>query len=136
MSWRLDDPSYERAAEAALPKLRAALEGKLRVPPQAESAEAALALALFYDDKAKPGTLQELEGILSMAEYVTDEIPSWAQVAEGFLRLRARGWLAQEGDRWGLTRPGREAIGAIVTASKVAAALDEVERWLGLNPAP
>lgn len=134
MGWRLDDPSYERAAKAALPNLRAALAGTLEVPPQADTAEASLALALFYEDRRQPGLVQELEDILPVADYVLEEIPTWAEVAGAFLRLRRRGWLAEKGDQWGLTREGRQAIDRIVTSTMVQEAHEQLKAWLERHP--
>ena len=119
-----------------LPKVHAALRGGVEVPPHDDGAEAWLALTLFYDDTARPGALWKLEDMFSTADYIKDAIPDWPEVAGAFVRLRRRGWLAEDGDRWGLTRKGRDAIEEIVTLKMVGESLVQLESWLAAHGPP
>jgi hypothetical protein len=96
--------TYRYAAKITRPFLQAALAGEREVPEQEPIAEAWLVDALIYDKTFS------LERVIAMADAIEHAIPNYDEISWAFLRLRRRGWLAIEGDMYGLTLDGRLAI--------------------------
>ena len=101
--------SYREWADAMKPGLQAALAEERKVQPQKPSVETWLGLALHYHDR-----LLSLWEVIESADALNHDIPNPDEVAWAFLSLRKRGWLAVEGDMYGLTIEGRRAISTIV----------------------
>ena len=116
---------YHEFAEKINPVLRAALAGQLRPKEQKQMVEAWLGLALFHDKV--PVSLEE---IIASADAINFGIPTPEEVAWGFLRLKERGWLAIDGDLYGLTSEGRRAIDTIVSQGNVERLTD----WISIHP--
>lgn len=93
------------AAKRIRPLLRAALAGEREVPGQGPSSEAWLAYSLPTSD-----TMFSLIEVISSANWINDGVPNADQISWAFLRLRKRGWLAIDGEMFGLTPEGKRAI--------------------------
>lgn len=118
---------YRELAEKARPHLLAALAGRRKVRTQRPFTEAWLGYALYY--YSRPLSLWE---VIESADSVNHLIPDPDEIAWAFLRLRARGWLAVQGDTYGLTEEGRLAMGTIVNEGVV----ERLEKWISANPSP
>lgn len=116
---------YHRWAEEISPALRAALAGRHKVQRQTPFVEAWLGYALYYYQK-----VLSLEEVLESADAINHAIPRADEVAWAFLRLGNRGWLAVQGDLYGLTAEGRRAIGDIVTEGNVR----QLKEWISSHP--
>lgn len=127
MPERLRFDSYRQWANAIGPGLKAALAGERYVPRQPPFSEAWLGYALYYYSR-----LLTLEEIIESADAINHAIPNPDEVAWAFLQLRERGWLAAQGELYGLTEEGRLAIGMIVNEGDV----ERLEQWLSANPSP
>lgn len=128
MSEKLRFDSYRQWAEAITPGLRAALVGDREVSPQPPFIEAWLADALFYYD-----TPLSLEDVIESADAINHSIPNPDEVAWAFLRLRNRGWLAEQGNLYGLTAGGRRTIEAIVGRDFVLDGLERLTKWVSTH---
>lgn len=96
--------TYRHVAKITRPFLQAALAREREVPEQKPSTEAWFVDALIYDKT------YSLERVIAMADAINHAIPNYDEISWAFLRLRKRGWLAIEGDTYGLTLEGRLAI--------------------------
>lgn len=123
----LGERQYRRMAELTEPVVRDALAGVREVPPQPPSTEAWLGYTVYYYER-----LLSLEEVIETADSVNHLIPTPDDVAWAFVRLRERGWLAVQGDLYGLTEEGRMAIGTIVNEGVV----ERLENWISANPSP
>lgn len=122
---------YRVAAERTRPLLLAALAGEREVPPQRPFTEAWLADALFYYSRALP-----LEEVLESADAINHAVPNPEEVAWAFLCLRRRGWLAVDGELFGLTPEGRRAVQRIVTQGEASWRVGRLEEWISAHPLP
>jgi hypothetical protein len=117
------------------PFLQAALAGEWEVPEQRPFIEGWLAYALYSYEGLCP-----LDEVLGWADAWNHEIPDPDEVSWAFLRLRKRGWLAIEGEMYGLTPEGRRAVKEIVSRGKKPhLLLDQVrklEKCFSDNPLP
>jgi|SRR5712691_10233765 len=118
-------------AEKVGHELRAALEGKRKVPQQTPLAEAWLVLSLFYGESSLP-----LYEIIHIADGINHAYPRADEVAWAFLQLRRRGWLLVQEDLYGLTSEGRREIGAVVGGGTVLKRLERLKEWISMNPPP
>ncbi len=125
MPEKLRFDSYRQWAEAITPGLRAALAGDREVPPHTPFSEAWLAYALFYYDR-----LLSLEEVIESADAINHGIPNPDEVAWAFLRLKKRGWLAVQGDLYGLAAQGRRSIDTIVSQGNV----ERLKEWISTHP--
>ena len=125
MPEKLRFDSYRQWAEVITPGLRAALAGDREGPPHTPFSEAWLAYALHYYDR--PQTLEE---VIESADAINHAIPNPDEVAWAFLRLRSRGWLAEQGNLYGLTAAGRQAIEAIVGGDDVLDGVERLTTWV------
>ncbi len=98
------DSNYRRAEKQYLPLLQAALAGEREVPAQTPFVEAWMAVALSYHDG-----LRSLWEVIGSADDANRCYPSPDEISWAFLRLRRRGWLAIEGEKFGLTPEGYRA---------------------------
>ena len=112
IDWMLQQ--YRDLAEKFGPIVRAALARELRVPEQDQFSEAWLGYALFQEK-----AMVSLDLVLGQADILNAAVPTAEEVAGAFLRLKKRGWLAVEGDSYGLTSEGRRTIDKIVSQPKV-----------------
>ena len=99
---------YRETANRIRPLLQSALAGEREVPEQSPITEAWLALALSRHDG-----LRSLKEVIGSADAV-NAIPNPDEISWAFLRLRKRGWLAVDGDMYGLTPEGHRAVKEIV----------------------
>jgi hypothetical protein len=113
------------------PKLQAALDGRYEVPAQPPRTEALLAFALFLGDSLTP-----LKEVVDTADFVYRLIPTSDEIAWALLRMRQRGWLAVQGNLYGLTAEGRRAIGEIVGEGSVLDRFERLEAWTLAHPPP
>ena len=103
--------TYRRVEKKYLPFIQAALAGEREVPEQKPFDEGWLAYALL----AHPTKgLHPLWEVLGSADAENHAIPTYDEISWAFLRLRRRGWLAIEGDTYGLTPEGYRAVKEIV----------------------
>jgi hypothetical protein len=116
---------YHEHAEKINPVVRAALAGELKIEEQKQRSEAWLGLALCGSNVVVP-----LEEVVAFADAINHLIPSPDEVAWAFLRLKKRGWLAVEGDSYGLTSEGRRAIDTIVSQGN----FERLNEWILNNP--
>lgn len=112
-------------------KLGAALAGECDVPPQQPFTEAWLAYALFLGD-----SLLSLKDVVDIADSINHALPNTDEIAWAFLRLRKRGWLAEQGGQYGLTAEGRRAIGDIVSKGNVLDQVEQLKEWTLAHPPP
>lgn len=122
---KLNFESYEQWAATIKPELREVLEGKRQIPLQQPFVEAWLGYALYYYDR-----VLSLEEVIESADAINHGIPNVEELAWAFLCLRKRGWLAVEGDKYGLSAEGRRAINTIV----VQGSLERLKDWVTSNP--
>jgi hypothetical protein len=148
------DSTYNYVARITRPFLQAALAGERKVPKQEPIAEAWLAIALFHHDRML--SLREVIGLAYAIQYL---IPNYDEISWAFLCLRWRGWLAVEGDMYGLTPEGRIAVKEIVdrggppswvrkfqlwfflktylsASSKRTRPIEKLEDWISKHPLP
>lgn len=100
--------TYGRVEKKYLPFIQAALAGERDVPAQKPFAEGWLAYSLLHEG------LRPLWEVLFSADAENHAIPTYDEISWAFLRLRRRGWLAVEGERFGLTPEGSRAVKEIV----------------------
>lgn len=100
---------YRRLEMEYLPFLQAALAGEREVPEQRPFTEGWLAYALFCHDE-----ISSLNKVIGSADAENHSIPTYDEISWAFLRLRRRGWLAVEGDLYGLMPEGHRAVKEIV----------------------
>jgi len=117
--------SYREWADAMKPKLRAALDGEQKVPPQKPFVETWLGLALHYSEG-----LVSLWEVIESADALNHGIPNPDEVSWAFLCLRTRGWLAVQGESYGLTPEGRIAIGTIISQGNI----ERLNDWISTHP--
>lgn len=122
---------YHEHAERIRPELLAALMREREVPTQEPFSEAWLADALYYYTRPLP-----LWEVLESADAINHAIPNADQVAWAFLRLRERGWLAIEGDFFGLRPEGRRAIDAILAHGVSPRRVGRLKEWISTHPPP
>src|SRR6266851_3200256 len=89
--------SYREWADEMKQAVQAALNGEREVPLQRPSVETWLGLALHYYDR-----LLSLWEVIESADALNHAIPNTDEVAWAFLCLKKRGWLAVQGDMYGL----------------------------------
>ncbi|OGS59821.1 MAG: hypothetical protein A3K59_09575 [Euryarchaeota archaeon RBG_19FT_COMBO_69_17] len=123
--------SYRQWAEEVAPQLHAALSGEREISPQLPRTEAWLALCLFFGDSPLP-----LRDVIQMADGIEHAVPNPEEIAWGFLRLRTRGWLVEQEDRYGLTREGRRVIESVVGEGTVLDRMERLEVWTLAHPPP
>jgi len=71
-----------------------------------------------------------------MADGIEHAVPNPEEIAWGFLRLRTRGWLVEQEDRYGLTREGRRVIESVVGEGTVLDRMERLEVWTLAHPPP
>jgi len=121
---------YYHWADEMLPRVKDALAGSREVPPQAPFSEAWITYALFWSQSPIP-----LRDVIGNADAINVLIPTADEIAWAFLRLRKRGWLVVQGNLYGLTAEGRNAIETIV--GKEGGVLEQAERlegWMLAHP--
>jgi hypothetical protein len=133
MPEKLRFQSYRQWAEEIRPQLRAALSGEREIPPQAPFAEAWLAYALFLGESSFP---VPLEDVIHTADGINHSIPTPDEIAWAFLRLAKRGWLAMQGDSYGLAGEGRRAIRRVVGKGTLHEGVDRLTDWISAHPPP
>lgn len=116
--------TYRYAAKITLPFLLAALRGERAVPGQQPFAEAWLADALSSYDGLRP-----LDEVIFSADAANYAIPDFDEVSWAFLRLRRRGWLAIEGEMFGLTPEARCIINEIEAKDELPGLDWSREEW-------
>lgn len=133
---RCDHPpesTYNYAAKITRPFLQAALAGEREVPEQRPFTEAWLTDAPLYYDR-----MLSLREVIGLADAINHTIADSDEISGAFLRLRRRGWLAIEGEMYGLTPEGRRAAQEIVSrGKKPSLLLDRVrklEKWFVDHP--
>lgn len=127
-------PFSSGAREAAIrirPLLQAVLTGEREVPAQSPLAEVVLAYALFIHDR-----MLYLKEVLDLVDEIDSGIPKDDMTLWAFLRLRRRGWLAVEGETYGLTPEGRRAVKEIESQEEDSCSLKKLEKWLLDHPLP
>jgi hypothetical protein len=131
MSEKLWFTSYHQWAEDIAPQLHVALSGNREVLPQDPFNEAWMAYALFRTDSPLPVLLME---VIAIADGINHSIPNPDEIAWAFLRLKERGWLAVEGDSYGLTAEGRNSIKSIVGGGGyVNEEMDLLKDWISIH---
>lgn len=131
MSEKLWFTSYHQWAEDIAPQLHVALSGNREVLPQDPFNEAWMAYALFRTDSPLPVLLME---VIAIADGINHSIPNPDEIAWAFLRLKKRGWLAVEGDSYGLTAEGRNSIKSIVGGGGyVNEEMDLLKDWISIH---
>lgn len=113
------------------PKLRAALDGRYKVPPQPPRTEALVAYVLFRE--ASPIQLRDL---VDTADFMYRLVPTADEIAWAFLLLKRRGWLAAEGNRYGLTAEARRTIESVVGESGTLDRVERLQQWTSAHPPP
>ncbi|MEW5747565.1 MAG: hypothetical protein AB1793_02085 [Candidatus Thermoplasmatota archaeon] len=111
-----------------LPKLRQALDGTYAVPPQEPGEEGIIAYILF--ERESPLTLWEISDAYDYLNRVglTADVLAWA-----FVRLNARGWLAEHGTLFGLTTDGRKTVTQIVGEGRIEDKIGRLVEWTQAN---
>ncbi|MDW5563164.1 MAG: hypothetical protein SA339_08050 [Methanomassiliicoccus sp.] len=136
---------YGYVAEITRPFLQEALAGEREVPEQEPLfTEAWLTDALYYYDRMLP-----LRDVLESADALEHAIPDYDEISWAFLRLRRRGWLAIDGEMYGLTPEGRRAVKKIadrweklswlldrVGNSSMLDRVNKLEKWFSKNAPP
>ena len=129
------DAKYRYVAKITRPFLLAALAGEREVPEQEPFTEAWLADALLFYDRMLP-----LWDVIESADAINHGIANYDEISWAFLRLRRRGWLAVDGETYGLTRGGRRAAQDIVSRGKDSGRLldrvRKLEKWFSDHPPP
>lgn len=92
--------------------------------------EAKLAYALFYNDR-----MLNLTEVLHAAENIDRDMPYDGEISWALLHLKKRGWLAVEGDMYGLTPEGRRAIKEFESREHPCSS-KKLEKWLLKHPLP
>jgi len=131
MSEKLGFTTYRQWAEDIAPQLHAALSGEREVAPQEPFDEAWMAYALFHIESSVP---VPLKNVIEIADGINHSIPNPDEIAWAFLRLMKRGWLAVQGDSYGLTTEGRDSVKRIVGGGGYI--LEELERltdWISTH---
>ena len=115
--------------DQVLPKLRQAVAGTYDVPPQDPSEEGIIAYVLF--ERESPLTLWEISDAYDYLNRVgmTTDVLAWA-----FVRMNARGWLAEHGTLFGLTEDGRRTVMEIVRAGTIRDKMNRLVEWTRANP--
>jgi hypothetical protein len=117
------------------PFLQAVISGKRDVASQDPFNEAWFAVALFHIEPATPVPLEE---VLYTADGINHAIPNPDEIAWAFFCLLKRGWLMTQGNTYGLTNEGRDAIKRIVSKSKgrIYNELEELKGWVSTHAPP
>jgi hypothetical protein len=123
--------SYRQWAEEVAPQLQAAFLGEREIPPQPPRTEAWLALCLFLGESPLP-----LKDVIEMADGIEHAVPNPEEIAWGFLRLKRRGWLLEQGNMYGLTVEGRRMIESVVGEGTVLDRVERLEVWTSAHPPP
>jgi hypothetical protein len=112
-----------------MPTLRQAIAGILDVSPQNPSDEGFIAYVLF--DRESPLALWEISDAYDYWNSVgmTSDALAWA-----FVRMNARGWLAEHGTRFGLTAEGRKSVAEIVGEGRIGDKISRLVEWTQANP--
>ena len=115
--------------DQVLPKLRQAIAGTYEVPPQEPSEEGIIAYVLF--ERESPLTLWEISDAYDYLNRVgmTADALAWA-----FVRMNARGWLAEHGTLFGLTVDGRRTVMEIAGAGSIRDKMNRLVEWTQANP--
>ncbi|WP_019178327.1 hypothetical protein [Methanomassiliicoccus luminyensis] len=126
------ESAYRRLEKEYLPFLQATLAGEREVPPpQRRFIEAWMAYALYYRDEIRP-----LWNVLYRSDAVFHSSPSCDELSWAFLRLRERGWLAVDGDRFGLTPEGSHIVRDVLSQDDDMYWYVLIERWMSEHPLP
>lgn len=88
-----------------------------------------MAYALFYYDR-----MLYLWEVVESADAINHHKPNHDLISWAFLRLRKRGWLAIEGEMYGLTPEGRRAVQDILSRGEDSRSMKKLEDWLSANP--
>ena len=104
--------NYGEVEKKYLPFIQAALAGEREVPAQGPFAVGWLAYSLLAHHTNEE--LHPLWEVLFSADAENHAIPNYDEISWAFLWLRRRGWLAVEGDMFGLTPEGSRAVKEIV----------------------
>jgi hypothetical protein len=68
--------------------------------------------------------------IIRSADAVNHSIPKYDEISWAFLRLRRRGWLAVEGELYGLTSEGYRAVQEIEDRGEPTWPGKKIEGWI------
>lgn len=112
-----------------LPRLRQAITGTYEVPPQQSDEEGIIAYVLF--ERESPLTIWEISDAYDYLNRVgmTPDVLVWA-----FVRMNARGWLAEHGTLFGLTANSRKTIAEIVGEGSINDKMNRLVEWTQANP--
>ena len=115
--------------DQVLPKLRQALAGTYEVPSQESNEEGIIAYVLF--ERESPATIREISDAYDYLNRVgmTTDVLAWA-----FVRMNARGWLAEDGTLFGLTADSRKIIAEIVGEGSINDKMNRLVEWTQANP--
>ena len=125
-----DNWREENGEKEYLPLLQAALAGERKVPPpEGRIGEAWLACALYRLEGERA-----LWEVLSSADELFYRVPPYDELSWAFLRLRKRGWLMVDGERFGLTPEGRRVIHDLKGRDDHLHWWEKIERWIYDHP--
>ena len=115
--------------EQMLPKLRQALAGTYEIPQQEPNEEGIIAYVLF--ERGCPLSIWEISDAYDYLNRVgmTPDVLAWA-----FVRMNARGWLAEHGTLFGLTADSRKIIAEIVGEGSISDKMSRLVEWTQTNP--
>lgn len=125
------ESEYRRLEKEYLPLLQAALAGEREVPPSRRIKEVLFAYALYRRDG-----MRSLWEVIKSADDLFIRIPDYDELSWAFLRLRRRGWLIVDGEKFGLTSEGRRIIQDIKSRNKEMHWWEPLEKWMSEHPMP
>ena len=126
------ESEYRRVEKEYLPFLQAALAGERKVPPpQRLISEVLFAYALYRCEGMHP-----LWEVIKSADDLFISIPHYDDISWAFLRLRERGWLMVDGERFGLTPKGRRVIRRLKRRYKDMYWWEALQNWMADHPLP
>jgi hypothetical protein len=121
---------YEYGTGLIAERVRDALDGTRKIPPQSDSSVAWLTYALYAMNR----DLTWFEEYVAVADYLYHDVPSEDEVAWTFLQLKGRGWLLDKGDAYALDVEGRKIIEEIVGGVGVLEGVKKLEEWFASHP--
>jgi len=121
---------YEYGTGLIAEKVRNALDGTAKIPPQPDHSVAWLTYALYEMTK----DLTWFEEYVAVADGLNHAVPTEDEVAWTFLQLKGRGWLQDKGDAYALTVEGRVSIKGIVDGVLTREGIKRLEKWFASHP--
>lgn len=121
---------YEYGTGVIAERVRNALDGTRRIPPQRDFSVAWLTYALYV----MPTDLTWFEEYVAEADGLNHAVPTEDEVAWTFLQLKGRGWLQDKGDAYALTVEGRTAVEEIVGGVGTREGIKKLEKWFASHP--